>query len=245
LEQPGCPNLYWALTNLPNPLVTFDKGMQGERLFVMAEFPELYDSTPLSADQLKKLIAHLDKVLAQGMILPAGGVRALLDARTNDEAGVNAARRRLVEVGLPQERVLQYPAAQVILLDAKRDYEVYRDEGMKLMNLPAWQIEARFNQPGTPKEPGLFGELVPALLTVRRAQARLEQRIALLRHVEALRLYAAAHDGRLPEKLADSPVPLPVDPVTGRPFHYHVDGASAHLRGSAPPGEEKNPGFNI
>ena len=31
LEQPGCPNLYWALTNLPDPLVPLDKGMEGER----------------------------------------------------------------------------------------------------------------------------------------------------------------------------------------------------------------------
>src|SRR5262249_40668414 len=27
LEQPGCPNLYWALTNLPNPLISLAKGM--------------------------------------------------------------------------------------------------------------------------------------------------------------------------------------------------------------------------
>ena len=26
LEQPGCPNLYWALTNLPMPLVSMEKG---------------------------------------------------------------------------------------------------------------------------------------------------------------------------------------------------------------------------
>jgi hypothetical protein len=30
LEQPGCPNLYWALTNLPNPLVSMERGMDGE-----------------------------------------------------------------------------------------------------------------------------------------------------------------------------------------------------------------------
>ena len=27
LEQPGCPNLYWALTNLPIPLVSLEKGI--------------------------------------------------------------------------------------------------------------------------------------------------------------------------------------------------------------------------
>ena len=26
LEQPGCPNLYWALTHLPDPLVPLDRG---------------------------------------------------------------------------------------------------------------------------------------------------------------------------------------------------------------------------
>ncbi len=31
LEQPACPNLYWALTNLPVPLVPLDQGMEGER----------------------------------------------------------------------------------------------------------------------------------------------------------------------------------------------------------------------
>ena len=30
LEQPGCPNLYWSLTNLPTPFITLDKGMEGE-----------------------------------------------------------------------------------------------------------------------------------------------------------------------------------------------------------------------
>ena len=32
LEQPGCPNLYWALTTLPSPLISLDKGMDGERV---------------------------------------------------------------------------------------------------------------------------------------------------------------------------------------------------------------------
>jgi hypothetical protein len=73
----------------------------------------------------------------------------------------------------------------------------------------------------------------------------LEQRIALLRHVEALRLYAAEHDGKLPDKLSDIDVPLPDDPVTGKPFAYKVEEGTAHLRGSPPRGEEKNPAYNV
>jgi hypothetical protein len=117
---------------------------------------------------------------------------------------------------------------------------------MKLMNLPPWEIEARLGQARPPaRERALFDGLLPALEKVRRAQGRLEQRIALLRHVEALRLYAAAHDGKWPGKLSDVAVPLPVDPFTGKPFLYTVEGAVAHLRGSPPPAEKKNPGFNI
>ncbi len=66
--------------------------------------------------------------------------------------------------------------------------------------------------------------MIPASLSVRQAQARIDQRIALLRHVEALRLYAAEHNGTLPAKLADITVPLPVDPITGKPFRYEAYG---------------------
>ncbi len=250
LEQPGCPNLYWALTNLPSPLISLDKGMEGERLLILAELRDLDDSTPMSEEQLKKLIAHIDKLLTlAGNPKRDGGGRAWLNARIKNEGSVRAARQRLVEVGLSEERLRQFPADQVILLDEKREYEVQRDEVMKLTNLPAWQVEALTARIKPDKEPRpastLFGFLVPALQKVRRAQARLEQRIALLRHVEALRMFAAEHDGKLPAKLTDCPVPLPPDPFTGKAFHYKLDGATAHLRGSPPPGEEKNPVYNL
>ena len=36
LEQPGCPNLYWALTNLPDPFISIRTGIEGERLTLWA-----------------------------------------------------------------------------------------------------------------------------------------------------------------------------------------------------------------
>jgi hypothetical protein len=247
LEQPGCPNLYWALTNLPNPMISLDRGLEGERLLILAEFSDLIDSSPMSAEQLKKTIARLENVrkLEQKPRKPGDTVRAWLDARAKDESLLSAARRRLVEIGLPEERVQHFPADQVFLLDEKRESEARRDEFMKLMNLPAWQVEALAAQVQPAKEPALFDLFIPAVLKVRRAQGRLEQRIALLRHVEALRLYAAEHGGSLPGALSEVSVPLPADPFTGKPFNYQVDGATAHLRGSPPPGEEKNPAYNI
>ena len=228
LEQPACPNLYWALTNLPNPLVSIEKGLAGERVLLAGEFRDLNASAPMTADQLKKLIAHIDNALG------VKSTRAWLDERIKDEGLVDAARRRLIESGLPEERLLRFPAGQLILLDEMREFEVRRDELMKLVNLPRWQIEALGGLAyKRSKEPALFADaFVPALDRVHNLQVRLEQRIALLRHVEALRLYAAKHEGRLPEKLADVTVPLPADPFTGKPFAYKVEAATAHLRGS-------------
>jgi hypothetical protein len=244
LQQPGCPNLYWALTNLPDPLVSLDKGVEGERVLIGSEIHDLDDRAPMSADQIRKVITHIDRLREFDRKPKKPSTQAWLDARKDAES-VAAARRRLVEAGLPEERLRRFPAEQVILLDERREYEVRRDEIMKLMKLPTWQVEVLMAQAKSAPEPALFAFFVPAVEKVRRAQGRLEQRIALLRHVEALRLYAATHDGRLPEKLAEITVPLPPDPFTGQPFRYRVDGATAHLRGRPPRGMEKEPGYNV
>ncbi len=34
VQQPGCPNLYWALTDLPCPMVDLHRGVQGDRTIV-------------------------------------------------------------------------------------------------------------------------------------------------------------------------------------------------------------------
>src|SRR5262249_21349634 len=60
LEQPGCPNLYWALTNLPSPFINLDKGMEGERVVIRGEFKDLDDTAPMNEAQIKKLVEHID-----------------------------------------------------------------------------------------------------------------------------------------------------------------------------------------
>ncbi len=244
LEQPGCPNLYWALTNLPSPLIPLNQGMDGERVMHQWIFRDLNDSVPMSSAQLHRFLADKDAILAdENSTKP--GVWAWLNARTKDKEVVSAARRRLVEYGFPEERLTRFPAEQVILLDEKRELEVRFDDDRKTVNFPYWQVEALTVQGTSKKPPALFADaLVPALRNVRQSQVRLDQRIALLRHIEALRLHAAEHEGALPAKLSDIAVPLPVDPVTGKPFRYEATGNTAHLRGSPPTGLENVPVFN-
>jgi hypothetical protein len=255
VQQPGCPNLYWSLTDLPCPLVDLRKGVQGDSTQVAAGLRLLRDDAPMTEEQLQNFVSHLSGVLglarAQAGQTPRN-LRAALAEEVKDADRVRAARARLIQTGSVEDMVQRFllvwrfPPLQVILLDDKREYELRRDERAKLLALAPWQIDALADN----EEVGccgdeLFADFLPAIIEARRPQGRLEQRIAMLRHVEALRLCAAANGGKLPERLADLPVPVPADPFTGKPFLYRLDGMTGHLNGSTPRGEEQNACFNV
>ena len=67
----------------------------------------------------------------------------------------------------------------------------------------------------------------------------------LLRCLEAIRIYAAEHAGKFPASLDEINFPVPVDPVTGKPFAYSLEGTTAHLRGGPPQGMEKVAVYNV
>ena len=121
------------------------------------------------------------------------------------------------------------PPAQVILLDEKQAFEAQRDEESKHLRLAPWQIDAM--KQGTPRSrsDGLFSDLLPHIADAQLAQAHLNQRVALLRQVEALRMFAATHHKKWPAQLEDTNLPLSVDPLTGKPFGYSIDGTKALL----------------
>jgi hypothetical protein len=272
VQQPGCPNLYWALTDLPLPLVDLRKGVRGDRARISAVLRSLREDAPMTEEQVEQTVSHLSGVAGFARV-QAGqatrSLRAMLAARVKDPEGVRAARGRLVEAHRADDKaqrfpplravvevlpswyratrlVESFPPLQVILLDEKRGYEARWDESMKLLNLAPWQSDSLKSDemPGCCEEE-LFEEFRPDVVEARRVQARLEQRIGLLRHVEALRLYAAEHDGKLPEALSDLAVPVPPDPFTGKPFFYKAAAGTANLRGSPPRGEERTPCFNV
>jgi hypothetical protein len=248
-QQPGCPNLYWALTDLPCPLVEMRKGAQGDRAQAASDLRPIRDDALMTDAQVEQVVSRLTGIMGVMRVQtgqPPRSLRAALEARVGDAERVRAARGRLVEAGLAEGLVKKFPPAQVILLDEKRDYEVRRDEGMKLLALAPWQIDALAGSgEAAHGGDGLFADLLPHVVEVRRAQARLERRIGLLRCVEALRLYAAGHEGKLPATLSDIPLPLPTDPFTGKPFECAIEGATARLHGGPPRGEEQNPRYNV
>jgi hypothetical protein len=248
IQQPGCPNLYWALSNLPIPLIDLHKAISSDRDIFRLNFALLDETVPMSEAQVEKAIEELtvsrkwDREAAK----KNKEFQDRLGALVKNEGGVDAARKRLIESGLASEAVKQFRLTQVILLDEKNKYEMLRDDVLKLTNLPYWQIESTLVESKKKEEDD--ASTLFAWMATRFDEptnlVRREQRIALLRCVEALRLYAADHDGKLPAKLDDVPVPVPVDPVTGKSFSYQLDGATAILHGTPPRGKEKDAQYN-
>jgi hypothetical protein len=258
IAQPAAPNLYYALTDLPVPLVSIRKAMQGERLGVYATFPELAAAaTDLQAGNIdaEKLEASL-KILSdfsdrQGTKVDRTVLAFMIRGRHE------TAKKALIAEGRPREKVEAMPHLQVALLHALLEYDGIYDELLLCHDLPypkfsecVRPIEKRLrpDRPSDAKAAAIpFASLViPATARATFAGARADRKIALLRCLEALRYYAATHDGKLPPALADvKEVPIPLDPVTGKSFAYQLDGDTATLRAPPPAKETSNSGNTV
>jgi hypothetical protein len=234
------------MTALPRPLIDMRKGMEFEQRLMEMEFPDLTElDRPRTAEQWDALLrairtTHQRLIINDKKTLPAGVTAGDPASASPDLPAAKA--YLLARIGQSAEAVAAMPPAQVLVLHLVGVTKEYRDDYFKAMYLPYAQArpvaaaaEARLKAaPDT--EAKRFAELLlPAMLKVLTAQVRLERKIAALRVIEALRLYAAAHGGQLPDRLGDvTIVPVPSDPGTGQPFEYKRDGATGTLTSRIP-----------
>jgi hypothetical protein len=254
IQAPGSPNLYWALTDLPRPFVSMRKPLEGERLIIDSLLPGFREMlaapsiTPLSPEQMHEHLDRVLMVLRSELGLGAGDVQARLGFAVFAARAYPEAKRFLIGQGRPVEQVEALPVLQVALLHEVYQYDRLYDEVLKWYGLPYPEARNGLEQADRLlKEhvvrtggPGLSlaGFLMPAVQKVVFAGVRGDRRIAALRCVEAVRLYAAHHDGKLPASLNDiTAVPVPADPLTGKGFEYRVSGDKVTLYGPPPPGE--------
>jgi hypothetical protein len=248
IEQGGSPNLYWALTDLPRPFFHLRRCFQGERIAVDAALlprigAALRDPTaaPLTTTELQAINRKLLEFAPEKNEFATLGL-AVLAAKVYPQA-----KQFLLKRGFTAVQVDALPVVQVAYMYALAQYYRHFDNMVKWVQLPYWQArpgllqaerelkssKARFLETGGIP---LAELLLPAAQRVVLTRARLDRRIAALRCVEALRLYAAAHEGRLPAELSDvQDVPVPIDPITGKSFQYRLEGSAAVL--FAPPSE--------
>jgi hypothetical protein len=255
VQQPGAPNLYWALTDLPRPFIDLRKAFQSERFMATSIFPGLREMAadlkagPMTPEQAADVVNKFAKLL--GLIKPKDEDARRL-AVLNMAGQMHAeAKKFLLEQGRKEEDVEKMPMIQAVLLYQLDQHDRALDDIIKLQSIPYHeaqprrvQLDAKFRaqmaKHGGVGPQTLAGLFVPAVTKVHAAQARIERKIAALRCVEAVRIYAAAHDGKAPAKLDDiGEVPIPSDPSTGKPFSYKTEDNKAIIEGPAPDGANR------
>ena len=234
IQQPGAPNLYWALADLPRPLIDLRTAYQGERLFLDWIAPGVRDrvadptAPPMSPDQLQECMDRLAQIEGNGgSRTPNPVARLALAAMAAQRYPM--ARAWLMTRGWTAAQIDALPVTQAALMYEVYDYDRHYDEAMKWHTQPPAvaaagleEFERQLKREVADQGPASFARLLlPATQKVFQSSLRVDRRIAALQCVEAVRLYAAAHDGRPPAALVDiTEVPVPADPATGKPFEY-------------------------
>ncbi len=251
IAKSGSPNAYWALTSIPTSTDRLAASIESEDMWIRGSLPyaDLLDKAILTPQQLEHVAHEIGSLmdtkwnnLGFRVEFNSGETRdvrmparvALLPAMLR---AYPACKRQLLESDVDRHLIEAMDPMQVVLL---RWVQVYRE---LLDEMVIWarhrpvetreafkQVDDRLRSLRNRPEAVLVNLMLPAVSSSNRAVLRIEQRIAMLRVVEALRLYAAIHDGQLPATLGEiKEVPVPLDPATGGPFAYRIEGETAVL----------------
>jgi hypothetical protein len=250
IAQQAAPNLYWALTALPRPLIGVREALEFDgRLceFLIPELSEAELARPRSAPEWATLLARMHERIVNWS-------RRLWSADSAGDANhplkimggsdLTEFKAKVLPLGrdaLKKSRKLtdaQLSAMsddQIVALYLADGYRTIWDDLFKGSYLPACdalrEISAAQERVHASKYTPLtfFVGLVPAVWGVVVAELQLDRRVAILRVIEALRM-DAAHESALPESLTQiTEVPVSDDPVTGKPFLYRRDGSAVLL----------------
>lgn len=229
VQQPDSPNLYWALSTLPRPLMD-DFAVQDLARHAMDlsfDFIADIESESRSTD-------YWNSVLEQLMQFRLADQRSEAINKLKILRAYPKAKTFLKEHGYPINRIQEMPVAQAILLAAYRQEQILQDQIDRWQFLPEAEIDADQMRLDSLAARRSSDRIVPELFSgtyyfgntsTRHIRVSKERRIAALRIIEAIRLH-----GSLPEKLSDiTEVPIPVDPGTNQPFGYELKGGTARL----------------
>jgi hypothetical protein len=250
IAQPGAPNLYWALTALPRPLINFRDQAETEQKMLEYLIPELSEAELARPRETVEWAPYLARMHAGfkkwGHSFSWGGeeepymksIPGWTLARLKAES-LPAARDYLkASRGLNDEQLAKMSEDQLVALYVAGRYRELTDEVSKAAYLPvrdAIPQLAAAEQRLRALESSPLAMALSHLRAIRNVQTGAvwpDRQVATLRVIEALRMYAAAHGGKLPESLDQvTEVPVPDDPATGKPFIYRRAGDGAILHG--------------
>ena len=252
IAAPGSPNLYWALATLPKPLIDMRPGMRIEMEMPARMFDFLNDAETIemSAGEWHARMMKTMLEMQQLGAMTGGGQAEKPDWKSQLALAAMLIRvygeckKALIESGESAEKVEKMPVGKVVAIQASRAYRQTYHEMFKWALLPYSDLPREEPDPLeslrkkgqglgalSAADPLMIASLLlPAIKQARLAEVRLQKNLAALQTIEALRLYAATHEGKLPTALADiTQVPVPINPTTGKPFAYELRGETATL----------------
>jgi len=260
VQLPNAPNLYWTFTTLPQPCIKLHDAIDAEGAFAELVTPSLREARKrkLSEAEAKVLfmrfIAEVRKDFLNNRYSQMSSEEKKEIAKWANSFSPDKyvteiypkAMAKLIETGRDKPELEEMPKPQVVLLYIATIYEEQRDNLLQWAYVPYRQshsgLEAAQKEfkASFKSDTPLFAFM--SLLSYhgkynsRYWAALTERRLATLRVIEAIRLFADNHEGRLPKTLDEiSEVPIPINPVTGKPFPYNLEGDTAVLKADGGP----------
>ncbi len=259
ISHEKAPNLYWALTTLPQPLVDFRTGLGGEVLMIDNLFPGMRDMlysgkvTPITQEEMMKVFPLLEQlnVSDNKSSLKQMLVQAAL------VLNIEAAKKALLEHGITEPMLTNITPLQIIFMAEVLLYDKTYQNMIKWNSIPypvarkrIKELDATIKKPETsvlsPFPLGTFSAMIlPAVSRVMEAGPKMERRIAALRIIEAIRMQAA-FDKAWPDSLEKiTIVPVPADPFTGGAFAFKKEGKKITITAKVPEGEKPSTNNNF
>jgi hypothetical protein len=271
ISEPGSPNLYWALSNLPMPFSDMRRAMSFEREFVYFTLPALKEMRAgrYSVASWQQMVGQATEAGGLMSVVSGGGnpgypaalgapsERAQLFAAGAGLLLYPEAKRYLVARGKTAAEVEAMPVAEALGRYFVESWEAVSDDMYKWMGLPPaqaaagleeWQKEFEAAVAANQINP-LARMLLPSLSRAVQLNTALDRRIGALRLVEAVRSFAA-EKGKLPEKMEELGLPLPVDPL-GAGYTLRREGEAVVIEAVAwrgavkPPSREMNIRYEV
>ncbi len=229
ISHPKSPNLYWALSSIPKNILSLERTADLEGNILVMTFPFLSElEKPRTDEEWKKLLHQQLSYLetSVGMIVPKGEAAK----KKAFSAAENVARGELPALmGIAPEKVEKMTAEEALIrwfalnharIDSR--YNAYvtlpaREALPQLikLNQDCHAFYKNFN--------AKFYDFFKNPLFNYMILHSIYRKIQTIRIIEAVRHYAAGHEGKLPEKLEDiTDLPIPFDCFTDKPFVWKV-----------------------
>ena len=247
IKVAGSANMYWALTELPALSTRLDDACREDAAYLYEQAPELerLRKGPFVQADWDRFVARLTD--PQGF-LPEGETAYNVTPRTAEER--KAVTEKALAEALPRAKEWMGAAAagksdgEVLARYLTGTFDERVAETVRWTAVPFAEAHRELRAARTAagaaadREANFLLPLGPGSDdTAYGILARADRGVAMMRLVEAVRDYAARHDGRLPETLAAiTLLPVPVDPMTGTAFGYAVAGDGVTLSAGAPEG---------